>query len=128
MENTNKPRGNRPSYEHFKDNESNDKPTKDNQWKQAFKGAKRTRTKRLVLSYVKADESFETVRDAIVEYAKERGVTIGNITLLKYWEGFNPTYTLRLLVSNQCLKIILDDDTFWPPNVNCREWVPQEVF
>lgn len=96
------------------------------QWKRVFSGASRFNSKRLVLSYIKADQPFEIVRDAIIDYAKDRGVTISKLSLLKHWKTYNPTYTIRIHVPNQGAKVMLEDDTFWPENVNCREWVPSK--
>ncbi len=100
----------------------------DGEWKRAFSGVSRSRNRRLVLSYVKADDPFDIVKDAIMDYADERGVSVTNTRLLRHWEGRNPTYTIRIAVSHQGAKIILEDKTFWPDNVNCREWVPRKAW
>ena len=100
----------------------------DQEWKRAFTGATRRTNKRLVLSYVRANQSFDIVQDAIVNYAKDRGITIHKASLMKHWKGYNPTYTICIQVPNECMKIILDDPEFWPENVNCRAFVPKKYW
>ena len=95
------------------------------EWSRAFRGASpRYKTKRLVLSYVKADKPFEVIRDAIIEYAKHREVHVTYVRLLKQWDRPTPTFTLRVNIDSRCADKVLGVDDFWPKRVQCREWVP----
>ncbi len=97
----------------------------DNEWERAFKGiSPKFKKKRFVLSRVSADKPFELVQDAIVEYARKVNVIISSVTLLKKWEGYYPTYTIRINVGSQSADKVIED-TFWPQNVRCREWIPR---
>ena len=98
----------------------------DNEWSRAFRGASpKYKTKRFVLSYVKADKPIEVIQDAIFQYAKDRNVHVRYVRLLKQWDGHNPTYTLRVNVDSRHADTILENENFWPQNVRCREWIPQ---
>lgn len=78
---------------------------------------------------MRADDPYEMVRDAICDHANDRGVKITHSRLMKHWEfGRYPTYTIQITVSYLHADIIMDDDSFWPENVNCRQWVPTNVW
>lgn len=98
----------------------------ENEWSRAFRGASpKCKTKRFVLYFIRADKPLDLIKDAIFNYAKQRDVHVSFIRLLKHWEGYNPTYTLRVNVDSNAANKITENENFWPVNVKCREWIPQ---
>ena len=114
----------RPSHsnEIYKDNGRANNITVICDTNQAFQGVTRYKTKRYVLSNVRADQPFETVRDAVMTWARERGVHITFIRLLKRIDGYTPTFTMKVNVDAAHADYITD--SFWPPDVRFREWQP----
>ena len=64
----------------------------------ALQGVPRIKTKRIVLYNVSAEESFDSVKDMIYDYAKDQRVRVTFVRLMKRNErqNYQDTYTVQV--------------------------------
>jgi len=93
----------------------------------ALEGVRRVKTKRVVLSNINADKPFDDVNNLITEYAHEQNVRVTYARLLRkrsHYDG-TETYTVQVNMSCDDYERVLNDKDFWPPDINCRDYIPR---
>ncbi|XP_021366680.1 uncharacterized protein LOC110458985 [Mizuhopecten yessoensis] len=102
---------------------TNTRKEPDEQSKYVFQGVQRKkRTKRILMSRIKANGSYKEVVESVIGYAADNGITVTYVRILKCWDNYKePTYTARINVIENDYDVAIQNE-FWPPGVLVREW------
>ena len=86
---------------------------------------RKERRRSILMSRINGNCSEQTAINTIVTYAKEQGVQLTSVSVLKWWEETEesgPTYTVRAYVKGDEFDYTIEKG-FWPPHLLVREWV-----